>query len=116
MAKNIKDFQKSVDEYFLKCEENGKPVTRTGLAVFLGLTKDELTKLRCGEKDTKTQKYSEILRIADTKIEEYAESLLFTRDKGHTALMFYLKSNFGWNDKSGEETESGNISVKISIV
>ena len=116
MAKNIKDFQKSVDEYFLKCEENGKPVTRTGLAVFLGLTKDELTKLRCGEKDTKTQKYSEILRIADTKIEEYAESLLFTRYKGHTALMFYLKSNFGWNDKSGEETESGDISVKISIV
>ena len=93
MAKNIKDFQKSVDEYFLKCEENGKPVTRTGLAVFLGLTKDELTKLRCGEKDTKTQKYSEILRIADTKIEEYAESLLFTRQGTHGAYVL-LKVEF----------------------
>ena len=50
------------------------------------------------------------------KFEEYAESLLFTKDKGHTALMFYLKSNYGWSDKSEDDTDDDNISVNITVV
>ena len=106
-----KELQTIIDKYFSECEECGKPQTMLGLAVFLSVTKDELAAYR-----KRGKCFSKIIKLADMRLEEYAENLLFTKDKGHTAVMFYLKSNFGWSDKIEEDVQDDNISVKITVV
>ncbi|MBO4898453.1 MAG: hypothetical protein J5590_09175 [Clostridia bacterium] len=114
--KTEKELKNLIDKYFSECIESGKPQTMIGLAVFLSLTKEELLAYRRGDYDMRGKSFSKIFKMADMKFEEYAESLLFTKDKGHTALMFYLKSNYGWSDKLEEETGDDNISVNITVV
>ena len=114
--KTEKELKREVNRFFKISEEEEKPVTRCALAVFLGITKSELMSFTGGERDTESEKFSAVLKMADTKIEEYAEKLLFTKDKGHTALMFYLKSNFGWSEKGVEEEKNEDISVNISVI
>ena len=109
--------QRKIDSYFKECEEHDKVATKISLAVYLGLTKDEFYRLASGEYDTEGAKFSHILHLADLRIEEYMERLLFTREKGHSAIMFYLKSNFGWSDKEAkEEIKDDSISVNISVI
>lgn len=114
--KTEKKLKAEINKFFRICEEEAKPVTRTSLAVYLGLTKDELMRYMSGEFDSDEVVYSKELMLADTKIEEYAERLLFTRDKGHTAIMFYLKTNFGWTEKVEEEKQNEDVSVNISVI
>ena len=114
--KTEKELCSLINKYFSECEENGKPQTLLGLAVFLSLTKDELAAYRRGDFDARGRSFSKVFRLADVKLEEYAESLLFTKDKGHTGVMFYLKSIFGWSDKTEEDERDDNISVRITVV
>jgi len=114
--KSTKELNTEVKRFFKIFSSEEKPVTRTALAVFLGITKEELMGIKNREYDTENEKFSEIINFADTKIEEYAESLLFTKDKGHTAIMFYLKTNFGWSEKTEEEEKNENITVNISVI
>lgn len=109
--------KRKIDSYFKECEKEEKPATKISLAVYLGLTKDEFLKMAKGDYDTDKQKFSRILHLADVRIEEYMERLLFTKEKGHSAIMFYLKSNFGWSDKmAGDEAKDEGISVNISVI
>lgn len=109
--------QRKIDSYFRECEECDKVATKISLAVYLGLTKAEFQSLANGEYDTEDEKFSHILHLADLRIEEYMERLLFTREKGHSAIMFYLKSNFGWSDKEAkEDAKEDSISVNISVI
>lgn len=114
--KSEKELENLIDNYFLECTENGKPQTILGLAVFLSMTKDEIAAYRRGDYDTRGKCFSKIFKLADVKLEEYAENLLFTREKNHTGVVFYLKANFGWSEKTEEDEKDDDISVKITVV
>lgn len=108
--------QKDIDAFFKMCEAEDKVATRISLAVFLGLTKDDFLKLSHGDFDTGKAKFSEVLKLADVRIEQYMENLLFTKEKGHSSILFYLKSNFGWSDKAEDTKEDETINVNISVI
>ena len=100
-----------IDEYFVKCENEMIPITMTGLAVSLGLTRKSL----CDYKQR--EGFSDLIEYAKSRVEEKMEIYLLT-SKSPTGVIFNLKNNFGWTDKS---EVSSNIKadvtseVKVSI-
>ena len=107
--------QEAVDAYFADCEghyltdENGDivlnksgspvivgthPPTVTGLALWLGFkTRQSLLNYQ-----HRSEKFNDILTVAKSKCEEYAESRLYDRD-GVNGAKFSLKNNFkGWSE------------------
>lgn len=84
-----------------------KPFTITGLANALGMTRETL--LRYGEQD----EFSDTIRKAKQKVEEYVEERLFDRD-GVNGAKFNLINNFNnWSDKQEIDT---TVSNKIEII
>ena len=94
--RSVKELQKKIDEYFELCKEEKKPYTITGLALALCTTRDLLVDYESKDK------FSDTIKRAKLKIHNYAEESLFTRNNT-SGVIFNLKNNFGWNDKT--ETE-----------
>lgn len=114
--------QEAVDAYFADCEgrpltdengevvlnKNGSPVivgdhppTVTGLALWLGFkTRQSLLNYQ-----HRTAAFNDVLTIAKSKCEEYAERRLFDRD-GVNGAKFSLANNFkGWSEKPEQSAD-----------
>lgn len=124
--KSAKELQQKIDEYFESCyeerwvrdDETGewkpvydrhgniikdqvRPFTITGLAVFLGTTRETL--LDYEDRD----EFSYTIKAAKQRIENFTEEQLFT-NRNTTGVIFNLKNNYGWTDKSEVDTNIGN--------
>lgn len=114
--------QEAIDAYFADCEgrpltdessepilnKNGSPVivgahppTVTGLALWLGFkTRQSLLNYQ-----HRSDKFNDILTVAKSRCEEYAERRLFDRD-GVNGAKFSLANNFkGWSEKPENVSE-----------
>lgn len=98
----IKD--KDTGEYVL---EQFKPYTITGMAVYLGITRDTLIEYENKEELTDT------IKGAKERCHAYAEESLFI-GKNPTGAIFNLKNNYGWKDKTEVET-TGDQSLNINF-
>ena len=110
----------AIERYFKDCEghpltddngdtvydKNGSPViigvhppTVTGLALALGFkTRQSLLNYQA-----RTDKFNDIITVAKSRCEEYAESRLYDRD-GVNGAKFSLMNNFkGWREKHAED-------------
>lgn len=84
-----------------------KPFTITGLANALGMTRETL--LRYEE----NEEFSDTVKKAKQKVEEYVEERLFDRD-GVNGAKFNLVNNFSnWSDKQELNTSNTN---KVQII
>lgn len=120
--------QEDIDAYFADCEgrpftdengsvvlnKNGSPVivgahppTVTGLALWLGFkTRQSLLNYQ-----HRSDKFNDILTVAKSKCEEYAERRLFDRD-GVNGAKFSLANNFkGWSEKPETNSESEEVRI-----
>lgn len=120
--------QEAVDAYFADCKgrpltdesgepilnKNGSPVivgahppTVTGLALWLGFkTRQSLLNYQ-----QRGDKFDDILTVAKSKCEEYAERRLFDRD-GVNGAKFSLANNFkGWSEKPENSSESQEVHI-----
>ena len=95
--KKAKKIIKVIDDYFLACELTKKPMTITGLCLFIGMSKLTLAAWRRGERSF-YEELSEKLEWAMLMIENnYVEKLLNSRNP--TAQIFLLKSHFDYRDR-----------------
>lgn len=87
-----------------------KPITMTGFAVWAGVHKDTIFSVYANKK-----RYSDSIKRLRDACEAYAELLtLDPTNRNATGVIFNLKNNFGWKDKS--ELESHNTGeLKINI-
>ena len=113
------DLKEHIDDYFKSCtipmkDENGeivhdrtgkeimvqvKPLTISGMANHLGIATDTLRTYQVRAKAGKIPpEYADIIISARQKIEEYAESQLYSRD-GSRGGQFVLQAGFGWQTK-----------------
>lgn len=76
-----------------------KPYTITGLALFLGTSRETLSEY------SERPDYVDSIKGALVKCEAYAEQMLFTAPNV-TGSIFNLKNNYGWKDRT--EVESNN--------
>lgn len=107
--------QELVDNYFSYCDENDKPYTVSGLAVFIDTSRetlmdyeDEIKKLSC-EPETR-KRFADVIKKAKAKVEASYEERLF---KGTpVGAIFALKNmKTGWADE-----RSLNQTIKQDII
>ncbi len=115
--KTPEELQIAIDKYFESCfdidNETGyrfqtKPFTVTGLAMAIDLTRQGLIEYSC-----KSDSFSDTIKKAKAKVEEFAETTLFTA-KNPAGVIFSLKNNYNWKDKQEIETTVTNINKPMS--
>jgi hypothetical protein len=113
-----------IDEQVL--DTNGDPVfiqiqpfTITGLAISLGTTRETLLDY---ENKQENAAFSDTIKMAKQRIQQYAENYLYT-GKNPTGAIFNLKNNYGWVDRretdlttKGDKIQSGVIESKAADI
>ena len=97
------DIENKVNDYFNYCNENSKPFTMSGLALFLDCSRmtlyqyeNELIKFNnISEEDKK--RIIDTVKRAKRMVEAYQEEQLFL-GKSPVGTIFSLKNNFNWKD------------------
>ena len=119
MSNNIRftadDIENKINDYFNYCNENSKPFTMSGLALFLDCSRTtlynydkELVKFKDLNENDKSRILNTVKR-AKRMVEAYQEEQLFI-GKSPVGTIFSLKNNFNWKD-SQEINNNTNISA-----
>ena len=87
------EFYKAVTQYFEDCEIYAKPLTITGLAIAIGLSRKQLI-----EYGNKPEHCNTVKRAKDI-VQAYAEERLYTGKINPAGVIFSLKNNYGWRDE-----------------
>jgi hypothetical protein len=111
--KTAEELENAIRSYFDYCDErvdirldkngeiveipNPRPYTISGLAYYLGTSRQTL--INYEQKD----EFFDTIRAAKSKIEMFVEESLWT-PKVAQGVIFNLKNNFGWVDKSEVDT------------
>ena len=105
---NVEELQDLIDEYFKMCDDNHRPYTITGLALYLDMDRKSLLRY---EKEYDDE-FCHTIKKAKERVQEFVECCLFKR--GITAgVIFNLKNNFGWEDKQEIDATTAN---RVTIV
>lgn len=98
MYKTAEALGAAIGEYFEKCDKVGRPYTIAGLAYELGFTDRHAL-----QEYEKRDPFSATIKRARGRIEMQRSERLVSGDGNMTGMIFDLKNNFGWKDKT--ETE-----------
>ena len=107
MSNNIRftpdDIERKIDDYFNYCNTNSKPLTMSGLALFLDCSRttlyqyeNELIKFHNMSEEDKIRIMNAVKK-AKRMVETYQEEQLFI-GKSPVGTIFSLKNNFNWKD------------------
>ncbi len=95
-------FDRLVDEYVAKCDENDEPVTFTGMALALGFV-ERKSLYRYGDRP----EFGPSVKRARMIVESRYEKHLFVKGGQVAGAIFALK-NHGWRDKPEGDTRSAD--------
>jgi hypothetical protein len=118
--KSAEELQLRIDAYFFNCEENRMPFTLSGLARALEVRTSTLQCYGRGLRDDygfdedSDEQFSDIIYKARQKIEEFAETNLYSKF-GFNGAKFVLDVSFGWvsgRDAWAIREVKNNIKVK----
>ena len=101
--KTKEELQEAIDNYFIMCDEQKRPYTITGLGLAVGLDRQQL--LEYGERD----EFVDTIKNAKQKVHNFVEEHLFCSGIT-TGVIFNLKNNFGWQDKT--EVNNNNVNYQ----
>ena len=103
---SVEKMQNAIDNYFMDCDDNGKPYTVSGLAYALGTNRQTLINYEDKEE------FFDTIKRAKAKIECYNEEMLYNKNIPTTGVIFNLKNNYGWKDR--QEIDA-NLSYEDSL-
>ena len=95
--KTPEELENAVNQYFTECEVKEKPKTMSGLALALGI--DRKTLVNYSNKD----EYFHTIKRARQIVEQQNEEMLVSGKGNATGIIFNMKNNFGWVDKTEQE-------------
>lgn len=98
----VEEMEQIIEDYFNLCNKKHLPYTVSGLAIALDMTRETL--LRYEEQN----EFSDTIKRAKQRVEGYAEMCLFKGGGIATGVIFNLKNNFGWKDKTEIDNNIGN--------
>jgi hypothetical protein len=122
--KTVEELQKLIDDYFESCftdkpiiDKAGdvigvervqvRPYTITGLAMALDMSREGLLNYQ------EREQFFDAITRAKMKCHNYAEELAMT-SRNPTGVIFNLKNNYGWKDKTETElTVSTGIAERL---
>lgn len=97
-----------IDEYFTECDKQKRPYMVTSLCIHLDIDRDTLLEYE------KLKDFSGTIKKAKQRIKAYAEEQLFRSGGQVAGVIFNLKNNWGYSDKSEVEV-SGDVPITINI-
>lgn len=107
--KTLEELQFRINEYFDEMHSLHRPYTMSGLALWLGVTTKTL---RSWEKDYGDTVYTDIIKFAKQRVENYAEESLYDNRKSSGAK-FVLENYFDLSEKHSVEA---NVNTKLEDV
>lgn len=112
--KTVDEMQRAINEYFIKCDEDSRPYTVTGLALALGFTSRQALLNYEGYTDIDNIMFLDTIKRAKHKVEASIEEGLLSGKYNSTGSIFNLKNNFNWKDKT-EVEQSGESKLTIKL-
>jgi len=92
-------FSDKVDAYFDQCEVDKKSATLAGLSYFMGFA----DKQSFGEYENYSDVFSLTVKRARLRMEADRHERVISKDSFTPGLIFDLKNNHGWKDKTEQE-------------
>lgn len=105
--KTPEELENAVNQYFAECEVKEKPKTMSGLALALGI--DRRTLVNYSDKED----YFPTIKKARQIVEQQNEEMLVSGKGSATGIIFNMKNNFGWVDKTEVESK---MTLKQALV
>lgn len=109
LFKNAEELEKRIELYMQRCCERERPITMSGLASYLGVSRQTLVNYSYKDEFVDTIKKARDMVQAD--MEERALCGL----SNPTFSIFSLKNNFGWVDKQEVSSKNENVNKNIDL-
>lgn len=103
----------AIEVYFDFVEENDRPPTMAGLALALGFKSTRTLR----NYQQRGEDYAEVIEVAQTRIEDWKNTLLLKSEKQVHGIIFDLKNNHGWADRVETKTthEAGGSLAELLL-
>ena len=102
------EMQEAIDKYFNECKNERRPITFTGLAYSIGLSRQGL--LNYSDKE----EFFDTIKKARDYVEMTLEERLIGTSGIATGIIFNLKNNYDWKDKQDINADV-NTEIKVTI-
>ncbi len=106
--KTAEEMEEAISIYFKNCEKENRPITFSGLAYSIGLSRQGLLNY------SKDERFFDTIKKAREYVEMTLEERLIGTSGVATGIIFNLKNNYGWKDKS-EIDANVNTEIKVTL-
>lgn len=107
--KDEMQLQSLIEAYLEHCYTKDKPLTMSGLALWLGISRQTLVNYSYKEQ------FFDTIKEARALVEADMEERMLGNKSNATASIFSLKNNFGWTDKQEVVSENKNTNINKNI-
>ena len=107
LFKTVEELERRIEEYFEYCEINEKPMTMSGLAYYLEI--DRQTLINYKNRD----EYFGTLKRAKQRVLMDTEERLQTAQQPTAGIIFSLKNNYNWTDKTEVEQKVEGVKFEF---
>ena len=108
---DVKEVEEKINAYFNYCEEKEKPYTMSGLAYYLGISRQTLVNY------SNQDQFFDAIKKARDRVQMQLEENALSNKANPTFTIFNLKNNFDWKDKiEHSSSEVENINKNISNI
>lgn len=104
--KTKEEMQEKIDKYFEECKKERRPITFTGLAYSIGLSRQGLLEYKAKDE------FSDTIKKARDFVEMTLEERLIGTSGIATGIIFNLKNNYDWKDK---QDIAANVNTEIKV-
>ena len=109
--KSVEEVEKKINAYFNYCEEKEKPYTMSGLAYYLGISRQTLVNY------SNQDQFFDTIKKARDRVQMQLEENALSNKANPTFTIFNLKNNFDWKDKiEHSSSEVENINKNVSNI
>ena len=105
----VKQLETLIEAYFNNCDQEIKPYTITGLALWLDTSRETLINYE------ERPEFFDTIKRAKQKCENWVEEGALMNRINPTSAIFNLKNNYGWKDKVENDITSGGEKIVTAI-
>ncbi len=105
--KSVEDLEEMIAGYFTYCDQEKKPYTITGLALWLDTSRETLLNYE------ERPEFFDTIKRAKVKCENWVEENALMNKVNATTAIFNLKNNYGWKDKTEQEVSGTGLVISF---
>ena len=107
--KSVEELEEQIKKYVERCELKEKPMTMSGLACWLNISRQTLVNYSYKEE------FFDTINTARLMIQADMEERALGGESNATVTIFSLKNNFGWVDKIETENKNTNVNQNLDL-